>query len=303
MWPRLRHIPSTAGRSVDQTVRLPVVYEEISYRAVCIRPSCTSLPVASYPRSESGTRCTDDYPLASADIVFGLRGTWARMVVPCSGLESIESKPSTNFIRSVMLVRPSPCPPIVSSRSKPTPESCTLNSTSLGVAFERHLELPYTTVLHCSVANYTRRFEGLASRSIVGNRVMEAVPVTGIPPWDRGMGQGEMRIFRFDLGKSVRVSKHKPRKSRNAVGQVGKPWGSFSPRFLRSFPPFPHARVCAAERERELGGRRVQCASSGHRVAAALTGGCACIADDLPHRALHPGGEINAGGFGGQSPP
>src|SRR2546430_17387858 len=27
------------------------------------------------------------------------------------------------------------------------------------------------------------------------------------------------------------------------------------------------------------------------RVAAALTGGCACIADDLPHRALHPGGE------------
>src|SRR2546429_5852196 len=48
----------------------------------------------------------------------------------------------------------------------------------------------------CSVANYTRRFEGLASRSIVGNRVMEAVPVTGIPPWDRGMGQGEMRIFR-----------------------------------------------------------------------------------------------------------
>ena len=110
--PRLRHIPSTAGRSVDQTVRLPVVYEEISYRAVCIRPSCTSLPVASYPRSESGTRCTDDYPLASADIVFGLRGTWARMVIPCSGLESIESKPSTNFIRSVMLVRPSPCPPV-----------------------------------------------------------------------------------------------------------------------------------------------------------------------------------------------
>jgi len=243
MWPRLRHIPSTAGRSVDQTVRLPVVYEEISYRAVCIRPSCTSLPVASYPRSESGTRCTDDYPLASADIVFGLRGTWARMVVPCSGLESIESKPSTNFIRSVMLVRPSPCPPIVSSRSKPTPESCTLNSTSLGVAFERHLELPYTTVLHCSVANYTRRFEGLASRSIVGNRVMEAVPVTGIPPWDRGMGQGEMRIFRFDLGQSVRVSKHKPRKSRNAVGQVGKPWGSFSPAILAIVPAVP-ARPC-----------------------------------------------------------
>jgi len=49
-----RVFPSTAGRSVDQTVRLPVVYEESSYRAVCIRPSCTSLPVASYPRSESG---------------------------------------------------------------------------------------------------------------------------------------------------------------------------------------------------------------------------------------------------------
>jgi hypothetical protein len=49
-----RVFPSTAGRSVDQTVHLPVVYEEISYRAVGIRPSCTSLPVASYPRSESG---------------------------------------------------------------------------------------------------------------------------------------------------------------------------------------------------------------------------------------------------------
>src|SRR5207302_3191678 len=95
----------------------------------------------------------------------------------------------------------------------------------------------------CSVANYTRRFEGLASRSIVGNRVMEAVPVTGIPPWDRGMGQGEMRIFRFDLGQSVRVSKHKPRKSRNAVGQVGKPWGSFSPAILAIVPAVP-ARPC-----------------------------------------------------------
>src|SRR6266704_6689937 len=95
----------------------------------------------------------------------------------------------------------------------------------------------------CSVANYTRRFEGLASRSIVGNRVMEAVPVTGIPPWDRGMGQGEMRIFRFDLGQSVRVSKHKPRKSRTAVGQVGKPWGSFSPAILAIVPAVP-ARPC-----------------------------------------------------------
>src|SRR5438046_1139802 len=95
----------------------------------------------------------------------------------------------------------------------------------------------------CSVANYTRRFEGLASRSIVGNRVMEAVPVTGIPPWDRGMGQGEMRIFRFDLGQSVRVSKQKPRKSRNAVGQVGKPWGSFSPAILAIVPAVP-ARPC-----------------------------------------------------------
>src|SRR5256885_3345851 len=72
---------------------------------------------------------------------------------------------------------------------------------------------------------------------------MEAVPVTGIPPWDRGMGQGEMRIFRFDLGQPVRVSKHKPRKSRNAVGQVGKPWGSFSPPILTIVPAVP-ARPC-----------------------------------------------------------
>src|SRR5437868_13853901 len=72
---------------------------------------------------------------------------------------------------------------------------------------------------------------------------MEAVPVTGIPPWDRGMGQDEMRIFRFDLGQPVRVSKHKPRKSRNAVGQVGKPWGSFSPAILAIVPAVP-ARPC-----------------------------------------------------------
>ena len=95
----------------------------------------------------------------------------------------------------------------------------------------------------CSVANYARRSEGLASRSIVGNGVMEAVPVTGIPQRDRGMGQGEMRIFRFDLGQPVRVSKHRPRKSRNAVGQVGKPWGSFSPAILAIVPAVP-ARPC-----------------------------------------------------------
>src|SRR6266576_1858365 len=154
----------------------------------------------------------------------------------------------------------------------------------------------------CSVANYTRRFEGLASRSIVGNRVMEAVPVTGIPPWDRGMGQGEMRIFRFDLGQSVRVSKHKPRKSRNAVGQVGKPWGSFSPAILAIVPAVP-ARPCMRGGTGTGTCRATKrCASPWHRVATALTGGSACIADDLPHRALHPGGEINAGGFGGQSP-
>jgi len=96
-----------------------------------------------------------------------------------------------------------------------------------------------TSLSSCSVANYTRRFEGLASRSIVWNRVMETVPVTGIPPWDREMGQGEMRIFRFDLGQPVRVWKHKPRKSQNAVGQIGKPWGSFSPRILAIVPAVP----------------------------------------------------------------
>src|SRR5207302_8719286 len=79
----------------------------------------------------------------------------------------------------------------------------------------------------------------LASRSIVGNRVMEAVPLTGIPPWDRGMGQGEMRIFRFDLGESVRVSKHKPCHSRTAVGRGGKPWGSFCPAILAIVPAAP----------------------------------------------------------------
>src|SRR2546429_9726113 len=51
-------------------------------------------------------------------------------------------------------------------------------------------------------------------------------------------------LFRsFDLGQSVRVSKHKPRKSRNAVGQVGKPWGSFSPAILAIVPAVP-ARPC-----------------------------------------------------------
>src|SRR2546429_8820609 len=119
-----------------------------------------------------------------------------------------------------------------------------------------------------------------------------------------GEGEGASGGFPNSPGDSLKGSKNT---SLENPDRLGEKWGSggdlFLRRFLRSFPPFPHARVCAAERERELGGRRVQCASSGHRVAAALTGGCACIADDLPHRALHPGGEINAGGFGGQSPP
>src|SRR5215472_1629164 len=35
-----------------------------------------------------------------------------------------------------------------------------------------------------------------ASRSIVGNRVMETVVLTGIPQWDRGMGQGETEAIK-----------------------------------------------------------------------------------------------------------
>ena len=131
---------------------------------------------------------------------------------------------------------------------------------------------------------------------------MEAVPVTGIPPWDRGMGQDEMRIFRFDLGQPVRVSKHKPRKSRNAVGQVGEPWGSFSPPILAIVPAVP-AHPCM----RGGTGTGTCRATRAVRVSLApcrsrLTGGSACMADDLPHRALHPGGEINAGGSGGRAP-
>jgi hypothetical protein len=94
----------------------------------------------------------------------------------------------------------------------------------------------------CSVANYTRRSEGLASRSIVGNGVMEAVPVTGIPPWDRGMGQGEMRIFRFDLGQLVRISKHTLANPETLWDKLGSR-GSFSPAILAIVPAVP-ARPC-----------------------------------------------------------
>src|SRR2546421_10743149 len=73
----------------------------------------------------------------------------------------------------------------------------------------------------CSVANYTRRSEGLASRSIVGNGVMEAVPVTGIPQWDRGMGQGEMRIFRFDLGQLKTQASQIPKRCGTSWEAVG----------------------------------------------------------------------------------
>lgn len=47
-----RVFPSTAGRPVYQTVPYPSSASS-SRRMACIRPSCTSLPVAPYPRSKS----------------------------------------------------------------------------------------------------------------------------------------------------------------------------------------------------------------------------------------------------------
>jgi len=81
---------------------------------------------------------------------------------------------------------------------------------------------------------------------------MEAVPVTGILPWDRGMRQKEMRIFRFDLGQPVGSQNTTLANSETLWDKLGSLGDRFLHRFLRSFPPFPHARVCTAEREREL---------------------------------------------------
>ena len=47
-----RVFPSTAGRPVYQTVPYPSSASS-SRRMVCLRPSCTLLPVAPYPRSKS----------------------------------------------------------------------------------------------------------------------------------------------------------------------------------------------------------------------------------------------------------
>ena len=88
-----RVFPINAGRSVDQTVRLTVVYEGISHRAVGIRPSCTSLPVASYPpfrvgglmhhRSSGLNRFTPGGPHSGPDYsVLGHR----RLIGPCAPL-------------------------------------------------------------------------------------------------------------------------------------------------------------------------------------------------------------------------
>jgi hypothetical protein len=60
------------------------------------------------------------------------RGMRAVTVVPWFGFESIESCPPTNLRRSLMLVRPSPCPLLATLASNPTPESCTLSSICCG---------------------------------------------------------------------------------------------------------------------------------------------------------------------------
>lgn len=63
------------------------------------------------------------------DFALGLRGTRARIFVPRFTFDSIESCPSTSFNRSLMLVRPSPCPSIALSKSKPMPQ-CSIWSSA-----------------------------------------------------------------------------------------------------------------------------------------------------------------------------
>ena len=62
-----------------------------------------------------------------------LRGTWAWIVLPRWGCDSIRSVPFSNCSSSCMLMRPSPRPSLADWTSKPAPESLTVRSISPGL--------------------------------------------------------------------------------------------------------------------------------------------------------------------------
>ena len=82
-----RVFPSTAGRPVYQTVLYPSSASS-SRRMVCLRPSCTTLPVAPYPRSKS-RGAVPWYTTVQAAIAALPQGSSLRSGLCCPGPSSL----------------------------------------------------------------------------------------------------------------------------------------------------------------------------------------------------------------------
>jgi hypothetical protein len=82
-----RVFPSTAGRPVYQTVLYPSSASS-SRRMVCHRPSCTTLPVAPYPRSKS-RGAVPWYTTVQAAIAALPQGSSLRSGLCCPGPSSL----------------------------------------------------------------------------------------------------------------------------------------------------------------------------------------------------------------------
>ena len=82
--------PSTAGRPVYQTVLYPSSASS-SRRMVCLRPSCTTLPVAPYPRSKS-RGAVPWYTTVQAAIAALPQGSSLRSGLCCPGPSSLSGR-------------------------------------------------------------------------------------------------------------------------------------------------------------------------------------------------------------------
>ncbi|GEM_PF-6313155 len=96
---------------------------------------------------------------ADAVVVSAEKGTRAKMIVPWFGFELVENSPPTNFRRSLMLVRPSPCPLLATLASNPAPESCTLSSIPRGEPAKGYFEYAYTAVFHRIMKSFLQNTE------------------------------------------------------------------------------------------------------------------------------------------------
>jgi hypothetical protein len=109
-----RVFPSTAGRPVYQTVPYPSSASS-SRRMVCLRPSCTTLPVAPYPRSKS-RGAVPWYTTVQAAIAALPQGSSLRSGLCCPGPSSLidpmrptprhTSISPTRLIQGALAVRP-----------------------------------------------------------------------------------------------------------------------------------------------------------------------------------------------------